>query len=149
MVETRRTTATKTMATSWTAGGARSARRRRALPGWPKSDGGHLREVWARRRNPDAPFDEYFFNFIALTGPDALPWSEPWSAGQLDDAWNRPASFALEQIFGSKPWHDDDRSLTRGEGWVVGRLVHRWLHVALDATSRAAPPHRARTGAAR
>ena len=99
-----------------------------------KSDRVHLQEIWEGRHDPARPFDEYFFNFIALTGPDELPWAEAWSAGQLDSAWNRPASFALEQIFGSQPWHDDHHSLVRGESWVVGRLVHRWLHVALDAT---------------
>ncbi len=106
----------------------------RTPPRLAKSEHVHLHEVWATRHDPDPPFDEYFFNFIALTGPDELPCAEAWSAGQLDDAWNRPASFALEQIFGSQPSHDDHHPLTRGESWVVGRLVHRWLHVALGAT---------------
>ncbi len=103
-------------------------------PALGKSEGTHLHEVWTRRRDPGTPFDEYFFNFIALTGPDELPWSEAWSAGELDAASNRPATFALGQIFSAQPWRDDDRNLTRGEGWMVGRLVHRWLHTALNAS---------------
>ncbi len=99
-----------------------------------KSEGAHLQEVWDRRRDDEAPFDEYFFNFIALTGPDELPWADAWSAGELDAASNRPATFALGQIFAAQPWRDDDHSLMRGEGWTVGRLVHRWLHTALGAT---------------
>lgn len=103
-------------------------------PALGKSERAHLKEVWARRRDPGAAFDEYFFNFIALTGPDELPWAEAWSAGELDAASNRPATFALGQIFAAQPWRDDDRNLTRGEGWMVGRLVHRWLHTALNAS---------------
>ena len=99
-----------------------------------RKEGDHVRHVWTRRRDPRTPFDEYFFNFSALTGPDELPWAEAWSAGELDAAWNRPATFALGQIFAAEPWRDHDSSLTRGEGWMVGRLVHRWLHVALDAS---------------
>ena len=99
-----------------------------------KSEGAHLHDIWTRRRDPAAPFDEYLFNFIALTGPDELPWAEAWSAGELDAAANRPATFALGQIFGTQPWRDHGRSLTRGEGWMVGRLVHRWLGTALDAS---------------
>ncbi len=109
-------------------------RTRRPLPPLGKSDGAHLHAVWTGRRDPATPFDEYLFNFVTLTGPDELPWAEAWSARELDAASNRPATFALAQIFGAKSWHDDDRSLTRGEGWTVGRLVHRWLHVALEAT---------------
>ncbi len=105
-----------------------------AVPKLGKSEGAHLQEVWNRRRDPETPFDEYFFNFIALTGPDELPWADAWSAGELDAASNRPATFALGQIFAAQPWRDDDRNLVRGEGWMVGRLVHRWLHTALDAT---------------
>ncbi len=113
----------------------RSIRRtRRTHPRLGKSEAAHLHDVWAGRRDPATPFDEYFFNFIALTGPDELPWADAWSAGELEAASNRPATFALGQIFGTQAWHDHTRSLTRGEGWTVGRLVHRWLHTALDAT---------------
>ena len=109
-------------------------RTQRTSPRLGKPEEAHLREVWTQRRDPEMPFDEYFFNFVALTGPDELPWAEAWSAGELEAASNRPATFALEQIFAANPWRDDDRSLTRGEGWMVGRLAHRWLHVALEAS---------------
>ncbi len=97
-------------------------------------DASHLREVFARRRDPEAAFDAYFFNFSALTSPDELPWTDAWSGRDLETAWNRPATFALQQIFGAEPWRDQGESLSRRENWVVGRLVHQWLRVALNAT---------------
>ena len=42
-------------------------------------------------------------------------------------AWNQPATFALKQIFGATPMHSPGREFMRGEGWMVGRLVHHWL----------------------
>ena len=75
----------------------------RPMPKLGKSESEHLRAVWERRRDPTAPFDEYLFNFVALTGPDELPWAEAWSASELDAAWNRPATFAMGQVFGAQP----------------------------------------------
>ena len=112
----------------WRASVRHVVRRPRKLPA---AESSHLREVHARRRDPAAPFDEHFFNFQSLTGPDELPWAEPWSAGELDAVWNRPATFALSQVFGALPWRDKGRDLVRGESWVVGRLVHRWVQTAL------------------
>lgn len=106
----------------------------RRSPRLPATATTHLREVHTRRRDPAVPFDDYFFNFQSLTGPDELPWAEPWSAADLDTAWNQPATFAMSQVFGAEPWRDKGRSLTRGESWVVGRLVHRWLQTALGLT---------------
>ncbi len=103
----------------------------RRLPVLGKRDTTHLNAVFSRRRDPTAPFDEYFFNFDALTAPDELPLGEEWSARELEAAWMRPATFALAKVFGVEPWRDGARELTRGEGWVIGRLVHRWLHDAL------------------
>ena len=91
----------------------------------------HLRDVHQRRRDPAAAFDEHFFNFQTLTGPDELPWAEAWSAGELDTAWNQPAMFAMKQVFGAEPWRDTGHRLVRGESWMVGRLVHQWVPAAL------------------
>ncbi len=112
----------------------RQAVRRTHHPAAPLAarDAAHLREVFARRRDPEAGFDAYFFNFAALTAPDELPWNDAWSGRDLETAWNRPATFALQQIFGAEPWRDEGGSLNRRENWVVGRLVHRWLRVALN-----------------
>ena len=52
----------------------------------------------------------------------------------LETAWNHPATFALKQIFGVAPTHSPGREFMRGEGWMVGRLVHQWLRAALGAT---------------
>ena len=96
-----------------------------------KRDAAHIATVFRRRRDPEAPFDEYFFNFDALSTPDELPLGDDWSARELEAAWVRPATFALGKVFGVEPWRDGARELTRGEGWMIGRLVHRWLHAAL------------------
>ena len=97
----------------------------------------HLREVHHRRRDPDAGFDEHFFNFLSLTGPDELPWAEAWSARDLDTAWNQPATFAMAQVFGAEPWREKGRGLIRGESWMVGRLVHQWVLAALGLSKAA------------
>ena len=96
-----------------------------------------LELVHRRRRDPEVPFDEYFFNFQALTGPDELPWAEAWSAGELDAAWNQPATFAMAQVFAALPWRDKARGLVRGESWMVGRLVHQWVPAALGLSKEA------------
>ncbi len=95
---------------------------------------GHLREVFARRRDPEAAFDAYFFNFSALTAPDELPFTDAWSSRELETAWNHPATFALQHLFSTEPWRDEGGSLNRRENWVVGRLVHGWLRTALGAS---------------
>ena len=116
----------------------RSARQvARKPPPLPRGEEKHLRIVHHRRRDPDAGFDEHFFNFQSLTGPDELPWAEAWSARDLDAAWNQPATFALAQVFGAEPWREKGRGLVRGESWMVGRLVHQWVPAALGL-SRAA-----------
>ena len=97
----------------------------------------HLGEIYRRRRDPAVPFDEHFFNFQSLTGPDELPWAEAWSAGELDTAWNQPATFAISQVLAAEPWRDLARSLVRGESWIVGRLVHQWVPAALGLTRTA------------
>lgn len=106
-------------------------RAERRLPRLGKRDAAHLGEVFAGRRDPGTPFDQYLFNFDALTAPDELPFTAHWSARDLQSAWNRPATFALAEIFGVEPWRDGARELVRGESWMIGRLVHRWLHSAL------------------
>ena len=130
--------------TCWTAGGARPAGPSDRLPRLGKRDAAHLGEVFAGRRDPGTPFDEYFFNFDALTAPDELPFTAHWSARDLESAWNRPATFALAEIFGVEPWRDGARELARGEGWMIGRLVHRWLHSALRGLERTAAVERPR-----
>ncbi len=96
--------------------------------------------IWARfspgAAIPGTPFDQYFFNFGALTSPDELPFTEHWSARDLETAWNRPATFALSEVFDVEPWRDGARELARGEGWMIGRLVHRWLHAALRGSNQ-------------
>ncbi len=94
----------------------------------------HLQEIYARRRDPATEFDAYFLNFSALTAPDELPWTDAWSGRDLETAWNRPATFALQQIFGAEPWRDEGGDLNRRENWVVGRLVHHWLRASLNAS---------------
>ncbi len=103
----------------------------RAKSKLPAGEQSHLRDVHGRRRDPDAPFDEHFFNFQSLTSPDELPWAEAWSAGNLDAVWNQPATFALAQVFAAQPWREQHRRLTRAESWMVGRMVHRWVESAL------------------
>ena len=76
----------------------RSSRRVvRAVPRLPTGEVTHLREVYQRRRDPGVPFDEHFFNFQALTGPDELPWAEAWSAGGTRHGLEtKPATFAIK-----------------------------------------------------
>ena len=107
----------------------------RTRPRLGKRDAAHLDEVFTGRRDPARPFDEFYLNFEALTHPDELPFTEHWSARDLETAWNRPATFALGAVFGVEPWRDGARELARGEGWMIGRLVHRWLHAALRGSS--------------
>ena len=109
-------------------------RTRHAAPALPAREDAHLRGVFARRQDPAAAFDGYFFDFSALTHPDALPLAGAWSGRDLETVWNRPATFALRQLFGAETWRDEGGSLSRREGWAVGRLVHGWLRVALRAS---------------
>ncbi len=107
---------------------------RRSPPALAAKDSAHLREVFARRRDPKKGFDAYFFNFSGLTAPDELPWTDAWSGRDLETVWNRPATFALQKIFGVEPWRDEGGGLNRRENWVVGRMVHGWLRRALRAS---------------
>ena len=110
-------------------------RTKRTPPPLPKAEREHLRSVFTSRRDVTAPFDEYAFNFESLGAADELPWTDAWSVHDLETAWNHPATFALKQIFGVAPTHAPGREFLRGEGWMVGRLVHHWLRVALGAAS--------------
>ena len=96
----------------------------------------HLRDVFARRQDPAAAFDGYFFDFSALADPDGLPLHDAWSGRDLETIWNRPATFALRQVFDAESWRDEGGSLSRREGWAVGRLVHGWLRVALGTSDQ-------------
>ena len=104
------------------------------LPLLAAAENGHLRAVYERRRDPDEPFDDTLFDFSSLTGPDELPWSEPWSGRDLEAAWHRPASLALKQIFGVEAGRDGDREFERGQRQVIGKLVHQWVRGALGGS---------------
>ena len=110
-------------------------RTKTAPPRLPKAERAHLQTVYAARRDVAMPFDEYAFNFASLGAADELPWTDAWSVRDLETAWNHPATFALKQIFGVAPAHSPGREFMRGEGWMVGRLVHHWLRAALGATA--------------
>ncbi len=98
-----------------------------------KAERKHLELIFHDRRRPDRSFDDYFLNFRPLTTPDELPWSEAWSARDLDAAWNRPATFAMSQVFGVEPWRGGSGgSPVRKEDATVGRLVHQWVQRALN-----------------
>ncbi|MBV9491841.1 MAG: PD-(D/E)XK nuclease family protein [Verrucomicrobia bacterium] len=76
--------------------------------------------VWARRTDPNAPFDEYSLAFGGLDLP-----LEPWSPSALDAVWNQPATFAFRHVFGCEREHD--REFRREFGLTLGKLVHRWM----------------------
>ena len=118
-------------------------RTKRLPPRLAKGEREHLRAVFDARRNVASPFDEYAFNFEALGAADELPWTDAWSVRDLETAWNHPATFALKQIFGATPTHSPGREFMRGEGWMVGRLVHQWLRAVLGARAepRRMSPH--------
>lgn len=101
----------------------------------PAREAAGLREVHARRRDPHTPFDGHGFNYQDLQMADELPLDAPWSARDLDDLAEGPATFALAHLFGAEPWRHAARHLARKEDWAVGRLVHRWVKAALG-TSR-------------
>ena len=93
----------------------------------------HLHSVFTDRRQPERIFDDYFLNFRTLTAADELPWSEAWSARDLDAAWNRPATFAMGHVFGVEPWRGSSGgSPVRREDATVGRLVHEWVRRAIN-----------------
>lgn len=105
-----------------------------AAPGsLPSREAGRLRLVHARRRDPQAPFDEFGFNYQGLRTADELPLDAAWSSRDLDDLAESPATFALAHVFGAEPWRHGARRLARKEDWAVGRLVHRWVKAALGA----------------
>ncbi len=110
-------------------------RTKRAIPTLPKAEREHLRAVFDARRDAETGFGEYGFNFESLTSADELPWTDAWSVRDLETVWNHPATFALQQIFSVAPAQAQGRELMRGEGWMVGRLVHQWFLVALGAAS--------------
>ena len=97
----------------------------------PKAEAEHLRAVFDARRDARTGFNEYGFNFAGLTSKDELPMGDAWSVRDLETAWSQPATFALKQIFGVAPARSDGGAFKRGEGWMVGRLVHQWLPIAL------------------
>ncbi len=106
-------------------------RTKRSAAALPRAERVHLRTIFDARRDADAAFDEYGFNFEGLTSPDELPWTDAWSVRDLETAWTHPATFALKQIFGVSSGQAEGRELLRGEGWMVGRLVHQWVPAAL------------------
>lgn len=103
-------------------------------PPLPPSEEQHLQEVFARRRDPRTPFDEYGFNFEKLDSASELPLDEAWSARDLDALASAPGAFALSRVFGAQPWRHGGRRLARKENWAVGRLVHRWIKQALGTS---------------
>ena len=64
-----------------------------APPRLPKAERAHLRSVFTGRRDAASPFDEYAFNFGLLGAVDELPWTEAWSARDLElPGTSRPRS---------------------------------------------------------
>lgn len=100
----------------------------------PAREAAALREVYARRRDPRTAFDGYAFNYQELETADELPMDAAWSARDLDDLAEGPATFALAHLFGAEPWRHGARRLARKEDWAVGRLVHRWVKASLGAS---------------
>ena len=131
----------------WTAGGARSGRRASRLPSSAKRG----RRICAKSGTggaiPKRRFDEYFFNFIALTGPDELPWADAWSAGELDAAWNRPATFALGKSSRPNPgeWTTTAAWCAAKAGWWADSST-AGCDTALGRRPGAAPVDGAPTG---
>lgn len=119
-------------------------------PSLAKREANHLRSVFERRRDPAVPFDEYLFDFTKLAAEEAgkLPLESEdrdgsrrlaWTARQLEAAWHRPASFALETLFEVQSWRDGFGDLARAESAAVGRLTHRWVQRALGGGAEPRP----------
>lgn len=80
-----------------------------------------LKEVYAGRRDPSRPFDEYSFHLGQPEEPVA------WAVTGLDTARGLPATFAVQTVLGLEP----PALFQRSEPQVIGQMVHRWLGRAL------------------
>ena len=86
-----------------------------------------MEQVHGSRRNGTMPFDRYKFNFH-----ETKLEPEPWSATDLDNAVNIPATFALRELFGANA----REPFARAEGAAVGNRAHRWLGQILAGAAR-------------
>jgi len=81
-------------------------------------------DVWRRRRDPTAPFDEYFFSAPpALIRPDSL------AARQIERGIEDPATLWFDGVLGVK--RVDWRPLARARKKSLGSLAHGLLAAAL------------------
>jgi hypothetical protein len=102
-----------------------------APPALDESERAHMERVHASRRNATMPFDRYMFNFN-----ETQLEPEPWSATDLDTAFNTPATFALGVLFGANA----REPFARAEAAAVGNRAHRWLRQILGPSGPLAAP---------
>ncbi|MDZ4788187.1 MAG: PD-(D/E)XK nuclease family protein [Blastochloris sp.] len=84
----------------------------------------HCQRIRSTRLNADLPFDEYLFSYSS-SGERA------WSVTTLENALQRPATFALKQFFDVESV--EAQKFKRSENWILGTLVHEWLRLLVKA----------------
>ncbi len=102
-----------------------------APPALDEAERAYIEQVHASRRNGTMPFDRYLFNFNETRLEPG-----PWSATDLDAAFNTPATFALRVLFGAKA----REPFARSEAAAVGNRAHRWLRQILGSSGHLAAP---------
>jgi PD-(D/E)XK nuclease superfamily len=98
--------------------------RARMAPGRPAPVSGHWDETWRRRRDPAAPFDEFF-----LAGPPVVTRPAWLAARQIERGAQDPAELWFEAVLGLRRM--DWEPLTRARKKSLGQLAHRLLAEAL------------------
>jgi PD-(D/E)XK nuclease superfamily len=104
------------------------------LPGGtlPSSEWQHLHDVHAGRRDPAKPFDEYFHNYQSF---GTRPQPPPLSARDVEKLEHTPAQLALKLVFEAEN-RRGATNFARNDRTTIGRLVHRWIELALRRPER-------------
>lgn len=93
----------------------------------------HIAEVWRRRRDPEAPFDEYSFSF-------AEPPTEPLSLScrAWEEALRRPAHAWFQYVFKVRPIQELQSQDPRAQ--ATGIWAHRWVQPGAGGQAFLASP---------
>ncbi len=94
----------------------------------PPAERQHLHEIHQTRADPTEPFDEYFHNYQSLASRPQPP--QPLSARDVEKLEHTPAQLALELVFGAESRRDSN-AFALNDRTAIGRLMHRWIDLAL------------------
>ncbi len=97
----------------------------------------HLVGVHTSRRDPRAPFDEYFLRFGPLSPrPRSL---QSFAARTFEQLLREPAELAYRLVFDTSSQHDWESHFTRESRKIIGTIAHRWMRQLLSASGADEP----------